>query len=340
VPQSTFAASSEKFHVRTARNVSLGTLRLAIRSNEEQFSELRYFPEGVTLPDDSPVHYSVNCCNLNVDGPWPLDALSRARDRTYRGGRFAGGYYLTDHFGPPAYIVTTGQQLWIFAERFEPILWPFVVKYLLTIHSLDEQLLHLKAACVAFDGAGTLLVGRGGSGKTVLLTQLCRAGAKFLANTHALLRGQTVFAVPTSMRVRNDSLFEAVIAARKLTTGIKPGEYVADPIKDLLWETVATTDVRNICLVDYKGVRHCQIQELEADVLYEYMENFSLAVNLYGLKEDVFDYLGGDARRLAKEWAHMKTMLRSLVDRCRCHYVSADMMDAACLAELRKRLVS
>lgn len=338
--QHSSAFAFEQFRPRTSQSVSLGSLRIRIRSNEVSFSELRYFPESVRIPDGASVNYVINCCNLRLDGPWDMQKLKDQRDRTYRGGRFAGGYYLTDHFGPPAYIVTTGKELCIFAERFEPILWPFVVKYLLTIHSLEEHLLHLKAACVAFDGSGTLLVGRGGSGKTVVLTQLCRAGAKFLTNTHALVCDQTVLAAPTAMRVRNDSLFGAAIATGRLAPGIKPGEYLADPLSDLHWQTIETAHVRNICLVDHRGVRHHAIRDIEPDVLYDYMENFSLAVNIYGLREDMFDHLGGDVRKFSEQWAAMKTKLRTLIDHCRCHYVSADMMNATHLAVLRERLVS
>src|SRR5579871_5918316 len=170
------------FVVRTAQTVALGPVHVTIRSNEESFAELQYFPTATRFADCQP-DYIINCCNLRVDGPWSVTALRDGRDGTYRAGRFAAGYYLTDHFGPPAYLLTRGKHLWIFAERFEPILWPYVVKWLLTDYALEHGLQQLKAAAVQFDDTVTLLVGRGGSGKTVLLTQLCKqAGARFLAN--------------------------------------------------------------------------------------------------------------------------------------------------------------
>jgi hypothetical protein len=328
------------FHVRTHQNMKLGSLRIAIRSNEPQFGELRYFPEGVRLAEKAPVHRIINCCNLSLDGPWSAQALEQARDRNYRAGRFAGGYYVTDHFGPPAYLVTRGHELWIFAQRFEPILWPFVVKFLLTVHAVDESLLHLKAAGVALGSSGTLLVGRGGSGKTVLVARLCQSGAHFLTNTHALIRDRTLLAVPTAMRVRNDPLFGETIASGRLTAGIKPGEYVADPLVDLKWPSVDAVPLRNICLIDYRGPKRSIIREVAADTLFNYMEHFSLAVNIYGIREDVFDYLGGDVQRFSDKWNETKAQLRELINRCRGYYVSCDVMDDENLRALRETLTS
>jgi hypothetical protein len=328
-----------RFHVRTHQNVSLGPLRMAIRSNEAQFSELRYFPERVRLTGDAPVHYNVYCCNLNVDGPWSEQALAELRDRNYRGGRFAGGYYVTDHFGPPAYLVTRGSQIWIFAQRFEPIVWPYVVKFILTMHAADEGWLHLKAAGIALGSAGTLLVGRGGSGKTLVVARLCQNGAKFLTNTHALIQNQTLHAAPTAMRVRKDPLFGAAIASGKLAAGIKPGEYVADPLTDLQWPSMDAVALRNICLVDYRGPERCVMRDLDADTLFNYMEQFSLAVNIYGIREDLFDHLGGDVQTFSARWSQTKAQLRELINRCRRHYVSCDVMADKNLQALHARLV-
>lgn len=61
-------------------------------------------------------------------------------------------------------FVLRGSHYWIFTENFEPILWPYAVKYLLTLYSMDN-LLHLKTAGIALEGQETLLVGRRDSGK-------------------------------------------------------------------------------------------------------------------------------------------------------------------------------
>jgi hypothetical protein len=330
-----------QFKVRTWENVQLGPLRVAIRSNEKPFTELQYFPARTRLARQESVNSTVNCCNLNIDGPWPLEALQSARDKTYRGGRFAAGYYLTDHFGPPAYLVTTGTDLWIFAPRFDAILWPFVVKLLLTTYSIDRRILHLKAAAVSFGNDVTLLVGRGGTGKTVLLTRLCQSGgAQFLANTHVLVAGETVMPVSSAMRVRNDSLFGPLIAARALPPAFKVGEFLVDPLNDLGWEIGSASRIRNICLLNYQGPAQRVIRSLEKNILFDYVENFSLALNIYGLREDMFDYLGADANRFSSEWSDMKSSLRDLVDRCNGYYISCDVTESRNLDAVRELLAS
>lgn len=344
--QSAYSASVEapvggaQFCPRTRQNVALGSLHLRICSNEDPFSELQYFPERIRLPEAAPVHFTINCCNTNMDGPWPLQYIHNAQDRTYRAGRFAGGYYLTDHFGPPSYMITRGRQLWIFAPHFSPILWPFVVKYLLTVYSIDQQMLHLKAAAVSLQGTVTLLVGRGGTGKTVLLTRLCSGGgAQFLANTHVLVQDGLLTPVASAMRVRKGVLFDSIVAARKLPPAIKPGEYLADPFEDLGWNVGAGGRIRNICLLDYRQRQEPVVCDLDADVMFDYMESFSLALNIYGLREDVLDYLGADVRKFSAECSLMKTRLRQLIGACRSLYISADATDPKILEDIRGILI-
>jgi hypothetical protein len=315
--------------VRARAEVRLGPVRLEIRSNEPNFRGFRFFSEILTSPARSPEggdgpHFTLSLCNLNVDGPWPLQALLAMRDRNYRAKKMSAGYYLTDHFGAPAALISRGTDYWIFAEDFEPILWPYAVKHLLTLYSMSHSMLHLKAAGVAVDGQGALLVGRGGSGKTVLLTQLCRAGAQFLSNTHALVDGEHMLGISTAMRVRPDEFFAPLIAERGLLPCVKAGEYTADPLNDLGWPSARSAPIRSICLVDYKGSENNILRELDWDTAFDYMEQFALAINVYGLKEDIFDALGADVRLFSAEMTRVRTQLRALVQASRCHYLSCD----------------
>jgi hypothetical protein len=239
----------------------------------------------------------------------------------------SAGYYLTDHFGAPAYLMTRRRHYWIFAEDFEPILWPYAVKYLLTLYSMEHNLVHLKAAGVAVDAQGALLVGRGGSGKTVLLSQLCRAGAQFLSNTHVLVDGQNLMGIRTAMRVRPDRFFGPIIAARGLSPNVKESEYTADPIRDLEWSSTQVAPIRSVCLVDYRGQERCEIREIDRDILLDYMEQFSLAVNVYGLKEDLLDSLAGDVTRFSAQMSQMRGRLRTVIRQSRCYYLSCDAED-------------
>lgn len=328
------------FHPRTAQKIKLGPLRVEIRSNEPSFPELQYFPECARLSSADPVDYTVSCCSLGLDGPWPMEWLRASHDKTYRGRRFAAGYYLTDHFGAPAYLLTCDRHLWIFATDFGPILWPFVIKFLLTIDSIDRGMLHLKAAAVSLSSRVTLLVGRGGTGKTVLLSQLCEhAGARFLANTHVLVDDDhTVVPVSSTMRVRNDRFFGPLITSRRLLPALKAGEFLADPFSDLGWAVGREGLIHNLCLVDYRTDAPPVLSGIDRKVLLDYMENFSLAVNIYGLREDVLDYLGADVNRFSIQWSAMKSKLERLVHRCRCFHVRCDSTDPENLRQIRTML--
>lgn len=319
--------------IRCRRTVQLGPVHIEIRSNEADFKGFRFFsasspespePRGVKEPD-----FTLSLCNLKVDGPWPRRELAARRDNSYRGKRMSAGYYLTDHFGAPAYLFNRGRHYWIFAEDFEPVLWPYAIKYLLTLYSMEHQLLHLKAAGVAMDGQGVLLVGRGGSGKTVLLSHLCRAGAQFLSNTHALIDGESLVGIRTAMRVRADEFFGPVIAARQLSPSVNRSEYTADPVLDLGWSSIESVPIRSVCLLDYRGAGYRVIREIDRDVLYDYMDQFSLAVNVYGLKEDLLDAVWGDVGRFSGEMSRTRTQLRALIDGSRCYYLSCDAADPA-----------
>ena len=316
------------FQVRSRREVRLGPVRVDLRCNENNFQGLRFFPEGRnlgvrTVPGEAP-HFTVSLCNLGRDGPWPLETLATLHDKSYRGKKMSAGYYLTDHFGGPAFLISRGSRYWIFAQDFEPILWPYLVKHLLTVYSINQGMMHLKAAGVAVDGQGALLVGRGGSGKTFLLTHLCRGGAQFLSNTHVLIDGTELLGIPTAMRVRPDKLFAPIIAERGLSPSVKAGEYIADPLTDLGWKSTTLAPVRSICLVDYKGPASHTIAPLDRAVMFDYMEQLALAINVYGLKEDILDALDSDITRFSVEMTRTRAALTALVEGARCYYLSCD----------------
>jgi hypothetical protein len=326
VPETKICPTGQEFRVRTRRKVLLGPLCLEICSNEQVYRGMRYFPRSAQADADAVPHYTVNLCNLNFDGPWSVQTMRQLQDRRYRANRFSMGYYLTDHFGAPAHLVTREAEQWIFGTDFEPILWPYVVKYLLTVYSMQHELLHLKAASLAINAQGTLLVARGGGGKTLLLAQLCEAGAQFVSNTHALLDGSEILPVPTALRVRDDAIFGPLIATRRLPAAIKPGEYTADPISDLGWKTGGRVPARSICLIDYRPGQRV-IREMDRDVLFDYMDQFALALNVYGLKEDVLDFLKSDVADFSVHTCAMRTRLRALIDCCRAYYISCDSTD-------------
>ena len=323
--------AGQRMTVRSRRVVRLGPVSVDVRSNESDFKGLRFFSDTFDADQeesgDIGSDFMLSFCNLGLDGPWSRQELARERDKSYRGGRMSVGYYLTDHFGAPAYLMTRGCHTWIFAEDFEPIVWPYAVKYLLTLYSIERGLLHLKAAGIEVNGQGALLVGRGGSGKTVLLHQLCRSGARFLSNTHTLVEDRKLIGIRTALRVRADRFFGPIIAAHGLSPNVKASEYTADPVRDLDWPSAREAPLRSVCLVDYRGPEHCVIQEIDRDVLFDYMEQFSLAVNVYGLRDDLLDFFANDVTAFSGEMSRVRTQLRSLVHQSRCYLLSCDAAD-------------
>src|SRR5262245_55642841 len=92
VIQAITAPVGARFLVRTQQKIRLGSLTVCVQANEESFAQLQYFPQSTWLAATAAVDYCINCCNIGIDGPWPTQQLCAARDRTYRGGRFAAGY--------------------------------------------------------------------------------------------------------------------------------------------------------------------------------------------------------------------------------------------------------
>jgi hypothetical protein len=334
---------AHEFRIRARRMLRLGPVRVELRSNEQDFAGFRYFPQTVDLTagdatNEGAADYTLSLCNLGIDGPWPLDEIRRVQDRTYRAKRFSAGYYLTDHFGAPSYLVTRGTHHWIFSQSFEPILWPYAVKLLLTLYSMHHGLLHLKAAAVAIENAATLLVAHGAGGKTVLLTHLCQNGAQFLSNTHTLVADGHALGIATSMRVRSDALFGPLIANLNSPPAVKAGEYIIDPVADLGWQGCTRAVLRNVVLVDYRGPEHHVLQAIDAEELFEYMDQFALALNVYGLKEDILDHLGADTGDFADQTRRMKAGLRKLLAQCRLFHASCDAGDPHDLRMIYDRL--
>jgi hypothetical protein len=142
----------------------------------------------------------------------------------------------------------------------------------------------------------------------------------------------------TSMRVRNDSLFGPIITERRLAGGLKSSEFIADPIADFGWEGAVSAPIRNICLTDYRGPASNEVHEIDKDTLFDYMDQFSLPLNVYGLKEDILDHLGSDVAEFGEQMRHMRYQLRALIDHCRCYYVSCDVMAQGSLAAIYELL--
>ncbi|MGW8360769.1 FomB family phosphonate monophosphate kinase [Streptomyces wedmorensis] len=314
----------ENLTIRSSRVVDLNLVKVRLSTNLEDFAAYSYFS---TFAEDesAPADYEVVCVDLDRDDI-PAELYADRTDRTFRGKRFKGGYYLVHYFGEPAHLITVGRTFYVFGRSLEKTVWPYFVKHILTVHSADHGFLHLKAAGFELPGAGaTLLVGRNGAGKTVFLAQACLNGARFLSNTHTLVRDGVAHGVPSSIRVRRDRCFGELIDKHDLTAHMESGDYVTD--SSTLFESpqISTARVRNVVIVDYDPARPQGLMPISPAAAGTFMEQFSFAVTTYGLKDDLLAH-HGDFDTYVDSLARMRAQLTELVEGARCYRANADML--------------
>ncbi len=313
--------------------IDVGPLVLRIVSDVPNFPALAYFSSAVCtdVPPGGPdlVPDAEVWCVSSRDAPahWPSDSTTRARG-------FLNGYYVTDHSGPPVRLVSSSRRMVLFGPRLERIVWSYAVKWLLTQHSVTQGALFLKAAAVAVDGEGVLIIGRGGAGKTVMVSELCRQGARFVTNSNAVVTGTTVQGVATSMRMRPGPWVDQLGVRPK--RALDPSEVVVDPAEAFGGLTEERVTLRHLAVVDYKGPRQHQVESLSKVAALSIIEQYGLGLNVYRLEEDLLDAAGGDYLSFAASYAAMQERLRTLVEACRCHLVVTDVRRPENLAALRR----
>ncbi len=143
-----------------ARLVDLGVTQVLVRSNTLGFSGFRYFARTEPVSADfTGADYELHC--IDLDGPHALHeaTLRQSADRSFRGQRFLSGFYLTHHFGPPAYLIARGDRVYVIGRRLDRVVWGWYIKYVLLLDSVRKRMINLKAACFALRGVGTLLIG-------------------------------------------------------------------------------------------------------------------------------------------------------------------------------------
>ncbi|MGQ4516188.1 FomB family phosphonate monophosphate kinase [Streptomyces sp. DW26H14] len=316
--------------VRSSRVVDLNLLKVRISTNLEDFDAYSYFSRFASEPAGSPQpDYEIHCVDLDRDEFAVRDLLARA-DRTLRAKRFRSGYYLNHIFGDPAHLITDGHRSYVFGRRLERTVWPYFIKRILTDFAVDHGYLHLKAGGFAFDdGGATLLIGPNGGGKTVFLTQACLAGARFLTNTHVLVRAGEAFAVPSAVRVRRAPHLAELIDRHQLTPHLESGDYVADPELLFTGAPVDAGRVRNIVITDHNPDGHRGFDRITSEQAALFMDQFAFAVTNYGLKDDLLAHYGGDFEKFTGALGTMKRQLTELVDGARCFRANVDMLDGA-----------
>lgn len=312
--------------VAVDETVRLGPTQFRLVSNVRDFLALRWFSQSARKPwRGERLPFELWCISL-VDSTVDLQHILPHVDQTYRGQSFLHGYYVTDHFGGPIYLVTSGRCFFVFGEYLERVVWPYFVKYLILLHTIQSGSLFLKAAACIVGDAATLLLGRGGSGKTVFLTQLCQHGAKFITNSHAVVGSGRVTGIASSMRVRNGLCASGSIKNVPTCPGLMPGEIVIDPWDIFPSPIDFAVNVKNLCVIDYQQPNFHSIEVMTPEDIYNYAEQFSLALNVYRLEEDLLDMYQGDCRRFSAAYCQMKMQLMALVQQSRCFRISSDIL--------------
>lgn len=307
--------------------VRLGAVNFRLVSNVSDFPARQYFSaKSQSVHADDDTDFELWCVSLsagNLDGELILPFV----DRTYRGKSFAVGYYVTDHFGAPVYLVTRRRRYYVFGEELERVVWPYFVKYFLMLHTLQDESLHLKAAACSVGSLGTLLLGRGGAGKTVFLTQLCLHGARFVSNSHSIIKGGRVYGVASSIRIRPGPWYEELTNTVKTSQALMPGELIIDPYDAFTFSKDEAPIVKNICILDFNQVQQHVIQPMSEQEAYDYAEQFSLDINAYRLEEDLLDQYDGNYQRFSQAYNQMKMRLRRLIQQSRRYYISSNMLN-------------
>jgi hypothetical protein len=300
--------------------LQLGPIRLRLAADVPDFAALAYFGRHArAAPGGAPDHELI--C-LSASSPAGRRIRAEASDDTARARGFAAGYYVTDHFGPPVHLVTRGRRCYVVGERLEHVVWPYFVKHLLQRHAVAAGGLFLTAAALATGGAATLVIGRGGGGKTVLVGELCRGGADFVTNSHAVVQDGQVRGVASSLRIRRGPWLDALGVAGR--PALNPAEVVVDPADAFPAVATQAVPVRAICVADYRG-HDGAVRELDPDASAAVLEQFGLGLNVYRLEEDLLDDLGGDYAAFAAAYQAMRRRLRRLAGACRTYLVSADV---------------
>lgn len=308
--------------------IRLGTLDFRLVSNVPDFPAQRFFSATFqSLYAGDKTDFELWCVSLlasNLDRELILSNI----DSTYRSKSFAAGYYVTDHFGPPVYLVTRGRRYYVFGEDLESVVWPYFVKHFLMLHTLQDMSLHLKAAACSVGTAGTLLLGRGGAGKTVFLAQLCLHGARHVSNSHAIVKDGRVYGIASSIRIRPGPWYENLLQNVKTSPALVPGELIIDPYDAFSGKPDEGTTVKNVCILSFNRANQHVIQRVSEQEAYDYAEQFSLAVNVYRLEEDLLDLHDGNYRKFSQVYSQMKMRLRSLIHQSRCYYISSNMLNS------------
>lgn len=237
-----------------------------------------------------------------------FDCPQSYREKIMRQGLFRG-----HHFGQPAGLKHMDDYN-IAISHPDPgkIIWCYLIKYLLTLHSVRRDMLHIKGGAVALNGKSFLILGRGGSGKTEIINELCKNGASFMGNTHLLVDDQFAYGIKSNIRVRENGR-DIYVPVDQLHNGNVYGGWL--PIGGILW-------------VNYRTDGQTIIKEIPVAEALPNLQWFAESVGNWELKEDIADYCNLDPFAFAAQINKINTMLNNLCTNNSIYFLNTDIFSA------------
>jgi hypothetical protein len=238
-------------------------------------------------------------------------------DNTYRAVQMQKGVYLGHNIGEPCKLHIDNNKLYLYCHKskeYEKIFWSFVLKYILTVISLEEGVLHIKGLLLkAPEGKLFLMLGKGKSGKTTLGKMLEKYGYQVISNTHCLVKGNYIWGVNSWVRIRNAQNQDYIRPKR-----------ICFPLDG---------EIEKCYIIDWNAQGLIkQYDNINMEEKYIYIKNFVAAICNYDLKEEIWDYMARNDQvkeRLAffyKEDLLVKEFVKRDIE-----IISLDARDEKCL---------
>lgn len=254
------------------------------------------------------------------------------RDKTVRNDYFNRGYYVCDHFGKPINIITEGNTMMVFGEDFSRVFWSYIIKYLMQIWALNNDSLFTKCSAFSINNQGTLLIGCGGSGKTMINSHVCSFGAQFITNSNAYIRDNKIMGIGSKMRVRVNKHCASLQGSVSMSSGLEKGEMLVDPLISFSSNIDEWIPIKNVVIVNYdKGTK--KLVPINRKIAFSYAQQFFLGINVYRLEEDVLNYYNNNIFLFSEKYASMICLLGDMINECECYFADIDICDKKTLEQ-------
>lgn len=241
---------------------------------------------------------------------WSENDCIIANFHKYREKIMQTGYYVGHHFGKPVFMnFLSDSKILLRCENPEKIIWCYVIKIVLTSVAHKRRMLHIKGSSFEYKGKAFLVLGRGGSGKTELLREMCKEGARLMGNTHVIIDGWKAIGVKSNIRIRefNSERYLNIDMQKEM------------PLYD------GWADIGALLWVQYRSDGKNLIDKLNSHVLYHNMRWFSEAVGNWELKEDIADSVESDPVLFARYMEELDNLVKQLSITQSAYYLNLDV---------------